>query len=103
MEEEGSLTSYYGKHGDFNFMETFSPVVITSKPATEHLNKIKAEHADVLTGIQNQSLKVEQYNMQKDAERKDKIAVDTQNAKDNVAISQKNKELAIKEQALTSI
>lgn len=107
-------------------MDNFSPIIVTSKQATDHLEKIKAEHADILTGIQNQKVKVEQYkqkklveqqnkqmqdkeiqdkqmqDQQKQSDQQDKIKKDQIDAETKrLAEQNKAKELDIKAQALT--
>lgn len=82
-------------------MDKINPVVITSKPAVDHLNKIKLEHSDIINNIQNQALKVQQYNIQKEAKLAEKATQDATIAKDQAETERKNKELSIKEQALT--
>ena len=37
--------------------------------AEDHLNKIRTEHADILSSMVSHQAKVEQYNQQKEAER----------------------------------
>ena len=50
-------------------MEKYSPIIIDSKMAEDHLNKIRTEHADILSSMVSHQAKVEQYNKQKEAER----------------------------------
>lgn len=100
-------------------MDNISPTVITSKAAQNHLNDIKFQHADILTGIQNQAVKVADYNAQKEAQRQideqqkqvqqseaqktafdnKKIQMDAETK--NLEAQNKAKELEIKSQALT--
>ncbi len=42
---------------------------ITSKKAAQDLLNIKARHADILTGMTNQKMRVDAYNQQKDQEK----------------------------------
>lgn len=42
--------------------------VVSSKPARLHFDKVKAEHADVIQGMADQSQRVEQYKQQKSSE-----------------------------------
>jgi len=91
--------------------DSISPIVISAKPAEKHLETIKAFHNDMITGMKNQSLKVNAYNQQKDLERRDQAMRDeemqmkmleradnNQRASDEMAM--KTKELSIKEAAL---
>lgn len=51
--------------------------VITSKKAAQDLLNIKARHADIITGMTNQKIKVDQYNQQKQEQK----AAEMQNKK----------------------
>jgi len=101
-------------------MPTFTTPIVNSKKADEHLLMIKEQHNDMLTGMEAQKMRVEQYNqvkrergqieqdrkMQQDNEkmkfglqmRKDDF--DMQNKQSEFA--RKDKELEIKKMALTS-
>jgi len=48
-----------------------SIAVVTSKKATEHLEKVRQEHADWVKKIQEQALNVAQHKMAKAAEQKE--------------------------------
>ncbi len=78
-----------------------SPAVITSKMADDHYNMIKANHSDILKGIQDQAVKVQQYNMQKDMDRQQKEAQAAETMKNQLEQEQKQQELAIKAAALS--
>ena len=93
-------------------MDSYSPIVITSKLAENHLNSIKAKHADILQGMQAQAQKIATFNQEKaqqaqmENERSasmkmenDKAAIDAQTR----MLEQQNKqrELDIKAQALS--
>lgn len=79
---------------------SFSPIVITSKAADNHLNDIKSQHADLLQGMQSQAEKIILFNQQKQAQR----VVDQQRsdtlAKESAESDRKTKELEIKQAAL---
>ncbi len=49
--------------------DTFNPVIISSKAASKHLEKVRAEHANILEGLATHQMKVEAYQQQKDMER----------------------------------
>lgn len=75
-------------------MDSINPIVLTSKQATDHLNKIKVEHSDLLTGIQNQAMKVEAYNQQKALERQNQDQM-------NKELGISNKKLEMDDQKMT--
>lgn len=90
----------------------FSPAVVTSRRAQEHLDDITVKHADLLNGMSQQSQKVAAFNMQKQAElqaensmkaelEKEKMVADTQAKKDALQFQQKEAELNIKRAALS--
>lgn len=81
----------------------FKPTVLTSRLASKDLERIKMLHKDILTGMQDQSLKVQAFKQQKDLERQNKSAMDAQSQKDSREADLKSKELSIKEQALYQI
>jgi len=72
---------------------TVSPVVITSKTATEDLNKIKTDTGNINTGITNQAITTA------DQAKTDKAAADKA-AADKLAADQKAKDQAQKDAAL---
>lgn len=91
-----------------------SPAVITSRVASKDLEKIKAQHADILTGIANQTIKIQQYNQQKSVEQqnqqvmrneleKEKMAANTNDMKTALDFQTKQSELDIKRAALTAV
>ena len=97
-----------------------SPIVITSKQATKHLDKIKIEHGDLLKAIQNQQSLTDQFTREETMnkqieetqsfERKNseqKMFADNEKGRieaETRRLSEinKQKELAIKEQALNT-
>lgn len=81
-------------------MDKINPVVITSKQADTHLNKIRSEHTDVLRGLQDQAVKVQEYNQQKEISRKEQEAIDTENESKQLEQINKSRELEIKANAL---
>lgn len=91
----------------------FSPAVVTSKKADEHHAKILGEHADLLNGMRDQSIRVQQYNEQKAAMQANimavqgemeqaKLASNTDLAKHSMDSALKREELSIKRTALSS-
>jgi len=50
--------------------EIFNPIIINGKKAEEHLGKIRQEHSSLLEGLMSHQMKVGQFNMEKDMERK---------------------------------
>lgn len=82
-------------------MDSISPVVISPRPAQDHLNMIKGQHADILTGIQNQAMKIAQFNANKVTADKEKASLDAQANKDNALNMQKQQELELKRMALS--
>lgn len=79
----------------------FKPIILNSKMATKHLNNVMVEHNNILAGIQNQSLKVEQYNQQQQMQAQEKEQIKATNDRDILEQQNKAQELAIKEQALS--
>lgn len=84
------------------------PIIITAKAAEDHLNKIRMEHANILTGIDNQKILVDQYNQNQQVEREkqevkqEKLSVrSAQASKDQLEHDRKMKELEIKSAALS--
>ncbi len=91
--------------------EKFSPTIINSKKAQDHLNKIRGEHSNLLTGIQNQSLRVQQFNQQRQLQQQEESlrqgeidkefrATQAAQQKESMQNDLKTKELEIKRQAL---
>lgn len=92
---------------------TITTSVLTSKVAQDHLGKIRAEHADMMQGIQDQALKVGAYNQQKAAEQaqtalaqaeadKQMQLANTQAEKDRTMAALKQQEIDIKRAALSA-
>lgn len=90
-----------------------TPTVVTSRVARENFDNIRAQHGDILTGIANQSLKVDAFNQQRAAEmantqamqgeiEKAKISSDTQANQDSMDFSMRQSELDVKRAALAS-
>ena len=82
-------------------MEKYSPIIIDSKMAEDHLNKIRTEHADILSSMVSHQAKVEQYNQQKEAERIANEEKQRVSMKEEAERQAKMKELEIKQQALS--
>ncbi len=89
------------------------PSVITSKPAQKDLLKIKAQHDDIVRGMADQSIKVENYRQQKAAERQSKMTMEnemkkeqmvqnTAAQKNNMDFTSKQAELDIKRSLLST-
>lgn len=101
-------------------METFTPIVITSRAAKKDFSDIRFKHSKLLNDMQNQALKVEVYNQKKDIENREnmmmqneqnvqmrqeqmdreKMQSDSQRA--SMEMNIKSKELAVKQAALQS-
>jgi len=89
----------------------YSPITITSKLAKKHLLDIKSKHFDMIQGMQDQALRVQQLNTEKETNQR---TIDTENKtnqietdKNNQAnemkkleMENKRRELDIKAQAL---
>lgn len=76
-------------------------IILNSKLADKHLNMVRAQHAAILEGINNQSIKVQ--NIKAEQELKDKEQNEMKMTNDREVLEQENKrkELEIKAQALT--
>lgn len=94
-------------------MDQIKPIVINSRAAENHLNTIKSDHADRVTAIQEQNMRVSQLKaeqlQQKQVQDQENHSAKVESDKatfDGQAriLEQQNKsqELAIKQQALTS-
>lgn len=94
-------------------MDTTKPIVITAKAAENHLNTIKADHAERVQGIQDQAMRVSQIKLQQDQQRQmeQQASMVAKNESDKQTmegqakiLEQQNKaqELAIKQAALAS-
>jgi hypothetical protein len=81
-------------------MDTTKPAVISSKPALTHLDMVKGQHLQILQGIQDQAIKVAQFNQQKDLADNEKSKIDAEANKENVMNQQKQQELELKKMAL---
>lgn len=92
-------------------METFSPTIINSKKAKEHYEATKVKHADILTGLQNHSLRIQDYNNQKSIQKQNEdlkqAEVDKEfraqqavTQKESADRSIKEQEIALKREAL---
>ena len=89
------------------------PSVITSRMAARDFEKIKASHADLVTGISNQQMKVNAYRQQKAAEMQNqnvmqqemetaKMTANSNDMKTALDFQQRQAELDVKRSALTS-
>lgn len=89
----------------------YSPAVITSRKAQDHFDDIKFQHTNILQGMQEQSMKVAQFNSEKQAQQQivdqetkaSKMENDKMNLEGQAKIlEQQNKaqELAIKQQTI---
>jgi len=101
-------------------IKTISPIILTSKPAQKHLDKIRVEHSTILDSIQNHQMMNEQFNREETANKQieenqnfqretndKKMSADNEKGKieaETRRLSEinKQKELAIKEQALNT-
>jgi hypothetical protein len=89
------------------------PVIINAKPAENHLEMIKSSYNDIISNIASHSLKVENFNNQKEIERQNNLIKQSEMAKqdqadklatekDQRANALKEKELEIKKMALST-
>lgn len=92
---------------------TIKTGIVTSRVADQHYEKIKAEHANLLTGIQNQSLRLQALNSQRLMQERDQANIDAdrraQLRKEQMTFDAqkmqadlKNRELSIKQAALAN-
>lgn len=88
-----------------------TPIIINAKAAEKHLNQVKSEHASLLEGMANQSMKVQASNQQKEIQQQAQQQQDNQMAqeaqkaqadaqKESMDYALKTKELEIKKLAL---
>lgn len=87
-------------------MQPFSPTIISSKAAENHLEKVRSEHADLLTSMIDQANKVAAFNQVRDLEKKTQVRDEQVRAdqvqKTSADQANKSKELEIKKLALLS-
>lgn len=92
----------------------FSPSVITSRAASDDLDKIRGHHEQLVTGIADQNMRVQNMNMQKQAEiqnqnamnmeiEKERMVADTAQKKDALNFAQKQAEIDVKRAALSAV
>lgn len=92
--------------------ELIKPAVITSRLADRDYNSIIGKHADLVTGMAQQSQKVAMFNQQKQSElaaqnamnaelEKERMVADTAAKKDALTFQQKQSELDLKRAALS--
>lgn len=92
-------------------LKKISPSVITSKSASREFEHIKGQHADLLTGMANQKMRVDAYSQQKQAEmqaqqtmktqmEQEKQVYETGVRKDALTFAMKQAELDVKKSAL---
>lgn len=81
-------------------MDEFSPVVITSKLAEDDFLKIKKGHGDILTSMQDQAVRVKEYETQKAQETLATQMRNDEQAKQAAESDRKTKELEIKQAML---
>lgn len=94
------------------------PSVITSRRAKDELLKIKSVHSTMLQGMEMQSMKVQQFNQQRDQQKavamqneqtmktelqKSQMVADTEAQKNAISYDLKQSELDIKRVALSSM
>lgn len=100
-------------------MDTYSPAILSGKKAEKHVDKIRAEHSNMLEQMLNQQQRVTSFNQNKamekqamdqqslvtDRENKDRELKSTEmqnnNQKSSMDYNLKTKELEIKKLALT--
>lgn len=89
----------------------FTTPVLNAKAAQKHLLKVKQQHADLVSSIQNHSLRVEQYNQmkadklafetnEKNKLQTEKMKFDQQSEKDRMEMENKRNEFAHKREEL---
>lgn len=88
--------------GAINNKGLFSPAVITSKAAQDHLNMIKQNHAEITDAIANQSQIVAERNAMRSQQEQAKRAELAQAQKEAAVMAQKQQELELKRLALNS-
>jgi len=76
--------------------------VITSRRAQNALDKIRADHVDLLTGMRDQSLRVQQYDQQKSLEARENTAKSMEWNKSVIDAGQKQQDLDIKRMSATT-
>jgi len=81
-------------------MDEFSPVVITSRVAEEDFLKIKKGHSDILNSMQDQAVRVREYETQKAQQTMQEQMRSDEQAKQAAESDRKTKELEIKQAAL---
>jgi len=82
-------------------MDQIKPIVITSRIADDHLNKIRAEHTSILEGMDAQKVKVDNFNQNRIMQQTQQAAQQAQSQKDQLEADRKMKELEIKAAALS--
>ena len=100
--------------------KTITPTILNAKPAERHLEKVRLEHQGLVEGLNNQLIKVQQYNQQKQIEQQNQTmqtnemnqrkaefdqkgqAQKAVSDKANMDYQLKTKELEIKKLALTT-
>lgn len=91
----------------------FTPAVITSRKAQDDLDKIRGHHEQIVTGIADQNMRVQNMNMQKEAQvqadnsmkvelEKERMVADTAQKKDALNFAQKQAEIDVKRAALAA-
>ena len=73
--------------------------VITSKVAQDHLDEVKIRHADMVKGMQEQSMRMQQINMQKNSENQIKKQQEFERLTADRDFEQKDRELEIMQMA----
>lgn len=90
----------------------FSPAVVTSRAASDDLDKIRGHHEQLVTGIADQNTRVQNMNMQAQTQiqadnsmkmelEKERMVADTAQKKDALAFQQKQAEIDVKRAALS--
>lgn len=80
--------------------EIIKPAVLTSRAATRDMDTIRARHSEIVEGIKNQSVKIEQFNMQNAVKEQEESTKSNEAAIQKAESDRKTKELEIKEKAL---
>lgn len=79
---------------------SFQPIVITSKKANDHFDKIKVRHSELVESIRNQADKIALHKQNKQMQAKEQAGQDAENMKSNREAEHKQRELDIKQAAL---
>lgn len=91
----------------------YTPAVLTSRKASEDLDKIRGHHEQLVMGMADHNMRVEAMNQQKQAElqnensmkmemEKERMVADTAQKKDALTFQMKQAEIDVKRAALAA-